>query len=76
MLISPPPIEGDAIITTIDTFLSITGLNNSLPDVVITVTASNRAGQGEGRMLSVQLPRSMGKLVQQNVTAVIYVHHL
>ena len=59
--ISPPPIERDAVITTVDRFFSITGLNNSLPDVTITVTASNRVGQGDGRMFSVQLPKSLGK---------------
>ena len=42
--ISPPPIEGDAVVTTVDSFLSVTGLSNSLPDVTITVTAINRAG--------------------------------
>ena len=59
--ISPPPIEGDAVVTTVDSFLSVTGLNNSLPDVTITVTAINRAGQGDGRMFPVQLPESLGK---------------
>ena len=58
---SPPPIEGDAVTTTVNTFLSITGLNNSLPDVTVTVTASNRAGQGDGVVFFVQLPRSVGK---------------
>ena len=61
VLISPPPIEGDAVVTTVDSFLSVTGLNNSLPDVTITVTAINRAGRGDGRMYSVQLPKSLGK---------------
>ena len=61
VLISPPPIEGDAVVTTVDSFLSITGLNNSLPDVTITVTAVNRAGRGDDRMFPVQLPRSLGK---------------
>ena len=59
--IYPPPIEGDAVVTTVDSFLSVTGLNNSLPDVTITVTAINRAGRGDGRMFLVQLPRSLGK---------------
>ena len=59
--ISPPPIEGDAVVTTVDSFLSVTGLNNSLPDVTITVTAINRAGRGDGRMFPVQLPKSLGK---------------
>ena len=59
--ISPPPIEGDAVVTTVDSFLSVTGLNNSLPDVTITVTAINRAGQGDGEMFQVQLPYSLGK---------------
>ena len=61
VLISPPPIEGDAVVTTVDSFLSVTGLNNSLPDVTITVTAISRAGRGDGRMFPVQLPKSLGK---------------
>ena len=59
--ISPPPIEGDAIRNTTVTSFSVTGLNNSLPDVTITVTAIDRVGQRNGSMLSVQLPRSPGK---------------
>ena len=65
--ISPSPIVGDAVTTTVNTFLNITRLNNSLPDVTITVTASNRAGQGDGRMFSVQLPGSLGKCVHKYV---------
>ena len=57
--ISPPPIEGDAV-TTVDRFLGVTGLNNSLPNVTITVTASDRVGQRNSMMFSVQLPRSLG----------------
>ena len=37
--ISPPPIEGDAVTTTENTFYNVTGLNNSLPNVTITVNA-------------------------------------
>ena len=59
--ISPPPIEGDAVVTTVDRFLSVTGLNNSLPDVTITVTAIDRVGRGDGGIFTVQLPRSLGK---------------
>ena len=59
--ISPPPIKGDAVVTTVDSFLSVTRLNNSLPNVTITVTAINRAGRGDGKMFLVQLPRSLGK---------------
>ena len=59
--VAQPPTEGDAITTTNITSLSITGLNYSLPDVEITVTAINRAGRGNGRMFLVQLPRSMSK---------------
>ena len=59
--VSPPPIEGDAVVSTVDSFLNVTGLNNSLPDVLITVTAINRAGRGDGRMFPVQLPKSLGK---------------
>ena len=61
VLISQPLIEGGTVAITVDSFLSVTGLNNSLPDVTITVTAINRAGQGDGRMYSVQLPKSLGK---------------
>ena len=44
-----------------DTFCStITGLNNSDPDVMVTVTASNRAGQGN-MSIPVRLPPSLGK---------------
>ena len=67
VLVSPPPIEGDAVTTTVNTFLSIAGLNNSLPNVTIIVNASNRAGPVDGRMFSVQLPRSLGKCVHKYV---------
>ena len=59
--ISPSTIEGDAVVTTVDSFLSVTGLNNSLPDVTIIVTAINRAGRGDGRMFPAQLPKSLSK---------------
>ena len=59
--ISPPPIEGNATATTVDRFYSVTGLNNSLPNVTITVTASNRAGQGDNMTFPVQLPKPLGK---------------
>ena len=59
--VSPSPFEGDAVTTTVDSFLSVTGLNNSLPNVTITVTAIDRAGQRNGSMYLVQLPRSLGK---------------
>ena len=71
--ISPPPIEGDAVTITADRFLSITGLNNSLPDVTITVTAVDRVGQGEDRMFPVQLPRSLGNTVHTDILAGIYI---
>ena len=79
VLISQPPIEGGAVEVLnvtglIDRFLHVTGLNNSLPDVTITVTAINRAGRGDGRMFPVQLPRSLGKCclyVRTNVHACI-----
>ena len=58
---SPSPIEGDAVVTTVDSFLSVTGLNNSLPDVTITVTAINRAGGRDGSIYLVPLPKSVGK---------------
>ena len=63
--ISQPPIEGDAVTTTVNTTvntsLSITELINSLRNVTITVTAMNRAGRGDGRMFPERLPRSMRK---------------
>ena len=59
--ISPPPIKGDAVVTTVDSFLSVIGLNNSLPDVTIIVTAIDRVGQRHGKLFPVQLPRSLGK---------------
>ena len=44
-----------------DTFYSsVTGLNNSNPDVMVTVTASNKAGQGS-MSIPVHLPKSQGK---------------
>ena len=59
--ISPPSIEGNATATTVDRFYNVTGLNNSLPNVTITVTASNRAGVGSNRTLSIKLPEPLGK---------------
>ena len=42
-----------------DTFYySVTGLNNNDPDVMVTVTASNKAGQGN-MSISVTLPKSL-----------------
>ena len=61
MSISPPPIEGDAVTTTDDMFYNVTGLNNSLPNVTITVTARNRRGQGNNRTVFVELPKPLGK---------------
>ena len=49
------------ITRVVDVFYSnITGLNNSDPDVMVTVTASNRAGQGN-MSIPVRLPASLGK---------------
>ena len=59
--ISPPPIEGDAVATTNNMFYNVTGLNNSLPYVTITVTARNRAGQGNNKTVFVELPKPLGK---------------
>ena len=60
--ISPTPIEGNAIATTDYMFYSITRLNNSLPNVTITVTTiSNRAGRGNNRTILVELPKPLGK---------------
>ena len=58
--ISPPPVEGNAIATTDNMFYSVTGLNNSLPNVTITVTVSNREGQENNRTVFVKLPKPRG----------------
>ena len=61
--ISPPPIEQsmESITSVNDTFyFSVTGLNNNIPDVMVTVTASNKAGQGN-MSISVTLPKLLGK---------------
>ena len=59
--IYPPPIEGNAIATTDNMFYSVTGLNNSLPNVTVTVTASNKVGRGNNRTILVELPKPLGK---------------
>ena len=61
--ISPPPVEGNAIATTDNMFYSVTGLNNSLPNVTITVTASSRGGQGDNRTFYIELPNPRGMYV-------------
>ena len=74
--ISPPPIEGNAVTTTVNRFFSVTGLNNTLRNVTVTVTARNRAGQGEDSTFSVELPRklSMCYIAIQNLHACTYIH--
>ena len=59
--ISPPPIEGDGVTATDNMSYNVTGLNSSLPNVTITVTARNRAGRGNNRTLFVELPKPLGK---------------
>ena len=66
MSISPPPIEGNAVTTTVDRFYSVTGLNNSLPNVNVTVTARNRAGQGNSTVYHQMIPMSGGKCSLHN----------
>ena len=61
--ISPPPIGGDAVTTTDNMFYNVTGLNSSLPNVTITVTARNRAGQGNNRTEFVELPKPLGRCI-------------
>ena len=73
MSVSPPPIEGDAVTTTDNMFYYVTGLNNSLPNVTITVTARNRAGQGNNRTVLVELPKPLGMDGQNNYY--VYVHN-
>ena len=71
--ISQPPIQVVAI-TTADAFFSVSELNSSLPDVTITVAASNRAGRGDVEMFSAQLPISLSKhCIHTNVTAGVYI---
>ena len=61
MSISPPPIKGNTMATTDNKFYSVTGLNNSIPNVTITVTAiSNRGGRGNNRTFFVELPKPLG----------------
>ena len=61
--ISPPPVKGNAIATTDNMFYSVTGLNNSLPNVTITVTISNREGQENNKTFFVKLPKSIGMYI-------------
>ena len=70
--ISPPPIEGNAVTTTVDRFYSVTGLNNSLPNVTVTVTARNRAGQGEVMTHHVQLPKPLSECYVYYVVTNVY----
>ena len=63
VLVSPPPIEGNAVINTTDTSLSFTGLNNNLPNVIITVIAIDRVGQRNCSTIVLQLHVSEGKFV-------------
>ena len=66
VLISQPQIEGDTVeiltvIGLVDRFFEVTGLNNSLLDVMITVTAIDRVGQRNERIFLEQLPESLSK---------------
>ena len=66
--ISQPPIEGDAVEVLnvtglVDRFLHVTGLNNSLPDVTITVTAIDRVGQRNNSTFVLRLRTPEGKFV-------------
>ena len=71
--ISPPPIEGNAIATTDNMFYSITGLNNSDPNVTITVTAlSNRGGRGNNRTFLVELSKPLGKCYTYSTRLCLY----
>ena len=63
VLVFPLPIEEsmEQITRVGDTFyFSVTGLNNSDPNVTITVTASNRGGRGN-MSISVRLSEPLGK---------------
>ena len=68
MILSQSHSKGDAIkfLTSFTALvnsrmLRIAGLNNSLPDITITVTTIDRVGQRNGSVFSVQLPKSLGK---------------
>ena len=70
--ISPPPIDSEETITNLtNTFYHFIGLNNSLPNVTVTVTARNRAGQGNVMMHHVQLPEPLGKCCTHNCITVL-----
>ena len=68
--ISPPPVEGNAIAFTYNMFYSITGLNNNLPNVTITVTVGDRGGQGNDSTFYVKLPKPKGMLYSKKLLAV------
>ena len=72
--ISPPPVEGNAIATTDNMFYSVTGLNNSLPNVTITVTVSNREGQENNRTFFVELPNPRGTYLCKCMLVHIHTH--
>ena len=64
--VSQSQIEGDtvevlSVTELVSRFLHVTGLNNSLPDVIVTVTAIDSVGQRNESIVLVQLPRSLGK---------------
>ena len=65
--ISPPPVEGNAIATTDNMFYSVTGLNNNLPNVTITVTVGDRGGQGNDNTFFVKLPKPRGMLYSKKL---------
>ena len=74
--ISPPPIEGNAIATTDNMFYSVTGLNNSIPNVTITVAAiSNRGGRGNNRTFLVELSKPLGKCYTYNARLCLYANY-
>ena len=54
-------------------YFNVTGLNNSDPDVMVTVTASNRAGQGK-MDITVRLPPSKGTYVAKYDVVIHTVH--
>ena len=72
MSISPPPIGSEETITNItNTSYRFTGLNNNLRIFTVTVTARNRAGQGEVMMYHVQLPKPLGECCMHNYITVL-----
>ena len=53
-------LQLNAIAFTYNMFYSVTGLNNNLSNVTITVTVGDRGGQGNDSTFYVKLPKPRG----------------